>query len=215
MGSSKRSNNKRGRSFARLLNWVGARSFATAFVAVVIVCGCSTRHYEWTEDVDLGDGRTIEIEREVKFKFSLPGGGGTATQEETYAAIRFKGSLSQLPPWREALVALELYQDTKNREWTVVAATASCEAWERGGKPKPPYWEFRLRDGAWRRVALSTTSIGRKTNLFFEYFDMTLDHVTIAEKDRIQSDPRIARGYREIWGDPEMRVCGEGNPNKV
>lgn len=182
---------------------------------VMIMTGCSTRHYEWTEDVDLGDGRTIEIEREVKFKFSLPGGGGTATQEETYAAIRFTGSLRKLPPWREPLTALVLYQDRGSGEWVVVAGTASCDAWERGGKPKPPYWEFRLRDNAWQEVALSTVSTDRKSNLFFEYFDMKLDRVTLAEKDRIQSDPRIARGYREILGDPDQYVCGEGNPNKT
>lgn len=180
----------------------------------ILMAGCSTRHYKWTDDVDLGDGRTIEIEREVRFKFSLPGAGGTAVAEETYAAIRFTWQLRKLPVWQQPLRALELYQDLNN-EWVVVATTTSCDVWERRGKPKPSYWEFRLRDRKWTEVPLSTASIGRTSNLFFEYFDMKLRHVTVEQKAQIQLDPRIGRKYRMIWGDPDMYVCGERNHNKV
>lgn len=124
---------------------MGFLRILSAIMTLIFMSGCSTRHYEWTEDVDLGDGRTIQIEREVTFNFSLPGSGGTAVAEETNAAIRFSGQLRKLPVWQQPLRALELYQDL-NDEWVVVATTTSCDVWERRGKPAPPYWEFRLRN---------------------------------------------------------------------
>jgi len=180
----------------------------------IVAIGCSTKHREWTEDVLLDNGTTIVVKRSVTFNETTPVSGGTYVAEETEAVIEFTGALEKLPPWSQPLMALAMYQDNSTNEWVIVGSTTSCDVWRRRGKPKPSYWEFRFRNGVWREEHLSTASIGRKSNLLFENRHLELRHVTTDDKKRLQSDPQIGRKYREIWGDPEMYTCGDGDTNK-
>jgi hypothetical protein len=64
-------------------------------------------------------------------------------------------------------------------------------------------------------VPLSPASIGRQANLLHIYDkELPSQHITEVERQQLQSDKRIARKYREIRGDPDTYVCGEGDPNK-
>lgn len=181
---------------------------------LAIVIAWANRGKSWTEEVLLEDGSTIIVERTVKFKETVSWSGDAYVAEELDATIAFTDELAHLPKWRQAIKALVLYHDRTTDEWVVVASTTSCSVWERRGKPKPSYWEFRLKGGEWHEVPLSAQSVGRKTNLLVGTSRLSDDHVTVENKRKLQANPRIARKYREIWGDPDMYICGEGDTNK-
>jgi len=188
-----------------------AVSLVTFLAVSILLTACGKKHIEWTEDLPLDDGGSILIERSITFQETSSWAGDASDSVETDARIRFTGALSALPEWRQPLMALAMYQDKVTKEWVIVASTTSCDVWRQRGKPKPSYWEFRLDHQAWREVKLSGTSVGRTSNLLFENRRLEASHVTADYKRRLQSPLTIARKYREIWGDPDMLTCGEGD----
>ncbi len=170
---------------------------------------------EWTEDVLLKGGTTVQVHRTVKLNVSNSVSGDAYNAVELAATLSFLGPLKNLPSWSAPRMALVLYRDPSTMEWVIVSTSTSCEIWERSGKPKPNYWEYRLTSEGWKEVSLSRASIGRKANLFRSYdHKMKSDHITVAERERLDGDPLTLRKYREIWGDPDMYICGEGNSGK-
>ncbi len=200
------------RSQVSQLRWTGI------FIAVGILSACARGgplQREWTEDVKLDGGSAVEVRRSVTLKVSNSLSGDAYNAEELGATLSFSGSLSQLPAWSAPRMALVLYRDVTTQEWVIVATTTSCEVWQREGKPKPAYWEYRLKPQGWQEVPLSSASIGRRANLFFGYdHRLKSAHVTAADTERVDHDPTNGSKYRKISGDPDMYICGEGNPGK-
>ena len=190
-------------------------TLAAVYVALLLGCsGSSIVTREWTEDVLLDDGKTIQVKRTVRFKESNSWSGDSYNAVEHDATIAFTGELAQLPMWQEPLMAMVLYQDSQTSEWVVVARTTSCQLWAERGKPKPPYWEYRLKESAWHQTPLSASSLGRPANLLHRYqAKLPSGHITLTERRRLESDA-MNRAYREIWGDPDQYVCGEGDPGR-
>jgi len=157
--------------------------FAIVCSVILHACGSGYAQRQWTEDVDLGDGRSIKVARKVQFQESNSWSGDSYNAEETASTIEFVGQLSSLPKWNESLLALLLYHDDETKEWVVVAKSRSCAVWEGRGRPKPPYWEFRLNQQGWREVPLSSKSFDRDANLFHRYYtDRDLGHLTLEKK---------------------------------
>lgn len=169
----------------------------------------------WTEDVRLDDGSSVRVRRTARLNITNSWAGDAYNAVEQEATLAFMGNLSRLPAWSAPRIALVLYRDRDTGEWVLVTTTTSCDIWRRDGKPKPPYWEYRLHATGWVEAPLSPNSIGRPANLLHIY-DKELPAAHIAETERrlLQSDPRISRTYREVWGDPDQYGCGEGNPSK-
>jgi hypothetical protein len=187
-----------------------ATMVAAVYVALLLGCsGSSIVTREWTEDVLLDDGKVIEVKRTVRFKESNSLSGDAYNAVEHDATIAFTGDLGQLRMWQEPLMALALYHDRATNEWVIVATTTSCQTWNERGKPKPPYWEFRLSQAGWQQTPLAPASLGRPANLLRRYQkELKSEHITTAERKRIESDG-MDRIYREIWGDPTQYFCGE------
>jgi hypothetical protein len=197
--------------------WLAA---VVAAVSIAVGAACSPQGApgttrEWTEDVLLDDGTTIQVERTVRFKETDAPGGGAYNAIEQDATIAFTGELAQLPTWQQPLMAMVLYHDHAADEWVVVARTSSCFLWEDRGKPKPPYFEFRLGKDGWHETPLSPASFGRPTNLLLQYRrPLPAKQITVAERRRIDSDGVAGRAYREIWAEPDQHYCGEGHLRK-
>jgi hypothetical protein len=169
----------------------------------------------WTEDVRLDDGSSVRVRRTARLNITNSWAGDAYNSVEQEATLAFMGNLSGLPVWSAPRIALVLYRDHDTSEWTLVTTTTSCEIWELDGKPKPPYWEYRLKAEGWVAAPLSPVSIGRPANLLHIYDkQLPSNHITEVERQLLQSDRRIASQYREVRGDPDMYVCGEGDPNK-
>ena len=101
--------------------------------------------------------------------------------------------------WTQPVKALLLDRDESTYEFVVVGI-ADCATYQRMGiSPDPMYLEYRYRNGAWRRVSLSTFSVGRLSNLLvpIEHANET-GHVTIAEKRRRNRHFDIFKPHRQI-----------------
>lgn len=137
---------------------------------LVPIGGCSgvvERH--WVEEVALDDGSLVVVERHVKFKESNSLAGDAYSAAELESTLSFSGDLAIRPIWSAPFQPLLLYLDASSHEWVIVATPGSCDVWAGHGSPAPPYWEFRLRGDKWVQSGLSAASIGRRTNLFFNY----------------------------------------------
>jgi hypothetical protein len=124
---------------------------------------------DWSEEVALDDGRIVAIDRYVKFSTSNSLAGDAFSSKDLESELSFRGQLSSLTSWNFSFVPLVLYQDRPSGEWVIVASTSNCDTLRENGNPQLPYWEFRLKGNKWSRAELSPTSMGRKTNLFFDY----------------------------------------------
>jgi hypothetical protein len=163
----------------------------------------------------LEGGSTILVKRAVKFNETNSAGGSTYNAVELYSTITFTGQLTSLPLWNQALMALVLYHDAKTGEWVVVATTTSCEVWQDRGEPVPIYWEFRQTPQGWRETPLSSASIGRPANLLHRYQSpLPSSHITVADRQRLESDPGIAKRYINIVSVEEF-LCTRRTPPAV
>jgi hypothetical protein len=203
----------------RRMSWVAA--LAALCALGVVACGKSTPcargvvDRNWVEDVRLDDGSIVRVRRTATLRITNSWAGDAYNAVELDATLAFMSEQPMLPVWSAQRIAMVLYRDAATEEWVLVTTSTSCTIWERNGKPKPPYWEYRLRDGIWQQVPLSAASIGRKANLLHVYDKELPDRIIRdAERQQLQGDKRIARTYTEIWGDPDQYICGEGNPSK-
>ena len=199
------------------------RAWLLAVLATLLPAACTKQKPHprgivdraWTEEVHLDDGSTVLVRRTARLNITNSWAGDAYNAVELDASLAFMGQLAKLPAWHAPRIAMVLYRDRDTTEWTLVTTTTSCETWRRDGRPKPPYWEYRLRAWGWEQIPLSAASIGRSANLLHIYDkELPGSHITDVERKQLQGDPRISRSYREVWGDPDQYTCGEGNPSK-
>lgn len=189
----------------------------------VILCGLSAcdalsppkpKEYTWTEDVAL-DAGSIRVRRVVGSQESNSWSGDAHEAIETLSRIEFMNELASLPSWSEVLRPIVLYRDATTGEWVVVASTSSCDVWRAAGKPKPPYWEYRLQADGWNRVSLSDVSLGRKANLAQAYKSVAAaGHLTPQLRAELDPSARWFRTYRAVNPDPNQAFCGQGYSSK-
>jgi len=185
--------------------------YFSVFLVPLMLAGCSISGSDrrWTEDVQLDDGRMIQVKREVAFVESNAIGGGAYNAVETSSSIEFTGDLSTVRTWRESLMALVLYFDKSTQEWVVVATTTSCEVWSKRNKPRPMYWEFRLRQGGWQETPLSPKSIGLEANLLHRYLSaLKVKHISVEERKRLETDALMGSEFRKILPETEINCMG-------
>lgn len=184
-----------------------------------LVCGLSAcdalrppkpKEYTWTEDVAL-DAGSIRVRRVVGMQETNSWSGDAYEAIEKLSRIEFMDELASLPPWREVLRPIVLYRDAATGEWVVVASTTSCDVWRAAGKPKPPYWEFRLQADRWNRVPLSDVSLARRANLAQAYKSVAAaGHLTQELRAKLDPSAKLFRTFRSVKSDPNQEFCGEG-----
>jgi hypothetical protein len=176
-------------------------------------CGLASppkpKQYSWTEEVKL-DARVIRVRRVVEVKETNSWSGDAYNAVETFSRIEFTGDLASLPPWNQALRPILIYQDPATSEWVVVASTSSCEVWRSAGKPKPPYWEDRLKGHVWVPVSLSEASHGRPANLAQKFKRMAeAGYLTAEERAKLDFAPNRFRTFRKVDAVAGNGFCGE------
>jgi hypothetical protein len=158
--------------------------------------------------VELDGGEIIVIERFVKFRESMAITGSAYSSTSSESSLTFVGELANLSAWKYTLVPLVLYRDASNQEWVIVASNYSCDEWDVHGKPRPPYWEYRLQGGQWTQSKLSAASIGRKTNLFFDYEpEQPARHISLRAKAETLKNNTFAKRYLSVLADAKSK-CG-------
>lgn len=167
------------------------RAAAALSVLLLGACGFSgTGTQSWPEDVDLGDGRILSIDRKIVWTTSDPG--------RVRSVLELHDGPKALPAWDEALTPLIVYQDAATGEWAVVAIATRCGDSVAPGRPAGRYREFRLQQEGWRQVELSAASIGRDSNLFVGDFKNLPAHVTVAAKQVARQRAGIPREHLRV-----------------
>jgi len=154
----------------RLIALAGAslmRAIGTSVVCLTVVACAPTTEAAWREEVVLGDGRRITVEREVLWEEVQA--WGQAKQYATRSTeLRLPASTgkSAPPEWQgrgEFLVLLDL--DLATNEFVLVTLIGSCPQYIEAGRPRPPHREYRLRDSRWTLVPLEQQWMGRRANM--------------------------------------------------
>jgi hypothetical protein len=182
--------------FSRLL----LTCLAAALLSLSACTGDVQRN--WSEEVELDDGSTITINRHVEYRESnsLTGDAYSTTVRES--TLEFTENNASLQEWAAPLMPILLYLDNANGEWVIVATTTNCDTWREHGSPQPPYWEFRLVESQWQSSKLSESSIGRKTNLFFDYaYSLPARSLTKETKRQILASDDFGRDFLGVYDD--------------
>lgn len=161
----------------------------------------------WSEEVALHDGSKIIVERSVQR-------GG-------------RHEIGQSPPYKEQSLTFVLPATKQRVKWVdeydkderhtiflpmmieisggtayLVASIMGCTAFNKLGRPNPPYVVFKYQDKEWKRVALQELPIEiEKPNLLFSSPDTEMEKLG-KEFITAQMIREIARSYRQ----PEYRT---------
>jgi hypothetical protein len=188
---------------------VGKRRISTPALVVIAIGLCvaawiwmgGEKKLRFVEEVQLDERQTIHIQRVIEVS---PMGeiGGPGGWDAKYMSVLVTADGVQHPPpiWESAdgLVPLLLGRDAKSGQWFLVATFYTCEPWYRLGRPKLPYAEFRVIDGAWQRTDLAPDLVGRKSNVLTGLPAPDADVVTLAEKRALDANNKIAPKYLRI-----------------
>jgi hypothetical protein len=187
---------------------------SNAVLGALLLCllplnGCAGEvDRSWSEEVALDGGKVITIDRHVKFRESNSFAGDAHNSTDIESTLSFTGDLYSLPAWKVALVPVLLYSNETTHEWVIVATTSNCDTWYQKGGPVPPYWEYRLTGGQWQESRLSEASLGRKTNLFFNYEpQLPTPTLTRPIKDKVIKSNAFAEKYLSIVAELKSK-CG-------
>jgi hypothetical protein len=145
---------------------LGAVATVLALAASLVACVGAAD--SWKEEVLLHDGQKIIVERSQTYKgrseigqstpigehdlrFTVPGSGKRVTWTSEYA--------DELGRTNFNLLALHVMQGTPY----VVASPNLCLAYNKWGRPNPPYVVFKYESEAWKRIELSALPAEFKT----------------------------------------------------
>jgi len=132
----------------------------------LMACDSGPKLISWQEEVELKSGEIIRVNRTAKSKsFGEWGGPGGWENEGMTLQIVTHSKADNPPLWDAKFVPVVFDRDEKTKEWFIVATFYSCESWYALGRPKLPYTEYRVKNGAWQQVALSPSVIGLTSNM--------------------------------------------------
>lgn len=190
------------------------QSLVIALPAVVLAA-CGNHRIAWTEEVRLSSGEVIDVKRSVTSQqLGEIGGSGGWEAESMSLKIERPKRPSDPAEWSYPYVPVLFDQDPVSHEWFVVATFYTCERWHELGRPKLPYAEWRYHAGQWRRVELSPAHVGRAANMLTSIRSKGEPDHTLASKEQIMSDRRIAPEFRRVFDGWVPLGCSKGPEKK-
>ena len=166
--------------------------------------GCSSNTINWQEEVKLLDGRTIV----VSIKYGFPSG----VFRESWVTLKLPETGNEESTWHEHLQPQNL--NVVNGKLYIVGTTGTNVEFKLYNFPRPPYVGFIYDNKVWKRIPFSEIPEAM--------YDMNLSSygvdpknprlATLAEKNKILTDPRRAKEYVRI--DPSyIDKAGEALKN--
>ena len=139
-------------------------------IGVMVLCLCACRPTaSWNEDVQLSTGQVIQVRRTIEWVRSNPVGDADIWGVRV-TRLTFPLASGQVISWSAVSEkAMVLDYDKAAAEYFIVTAPTRCSVWRKSGKPKPPYFEYRLRGKRWQRVRLTPNLIDRTANLLLQF----------------------------------------------
>lgn len=159
--------------------------FFPLILMVTLMNGCALiglgNSANWKEEVLQNDGRKILVERslthggrgeigqspikEQTLSFTLPGSGKTITWKDEYSEDVGRASF--------LVLALHLLDQTPY----LVVTPHMCLAYNKWGRPNPPYVVFKYDGSAWQRISLE--------ELPAEFTEINMAHNTIGNEKKL------------------------------
>lgn len=179
------------------------------WMLIPIVGACSNeRHFEWTEDVKLSDGRMILVKRTVDYRRVLDIGAGFQKgwlfQKSTITA-ELPAPVQRKVSWEGSLSPLVLDIQPDNTVYLVCYVPTGSAEIEWKVPDHEFYVVFRLENEAWKRIALDQLPLSVQPNLFASARTLFIDretragiHVDLKLKKDLDSDAELSKKLKSI-----------------
>ena len=204
----------------------------------VSMSACATSTFTWKEEVLLHDGRKMIVERSDIYDSSMRHEIGQSAPLAEHKTTFVTPGTNQTVTWKSDNRS---FSDPENLNLLVldflgsvpyVATTIGGSiAYNKWGRPNPPYVFFKHDGKAWRRISLEKFSETFKINLIVT--GLKKDNPKIAEADRkfgfvpaqivekINSEPGKSKEYYSIirtpldYGPPRPEYKGSKAPHPI
>jgi hypothetical protein len=175
------------------------------------LCACTPAEVTstWSEDVQLSNGRVVEVERKQTSDTVGQFGQGVQYMLASESVRPRERGTWLTAEWSDRVRPIILDLDEATREFVMVGVPDACGVYERLTARDSIYVEFRYRQGRWQRVPLSDFSIGHASNLLLTVRPAAeTGHISLTEKRERDSDPGVEKRYRSV--DAAARdPCGD------
>jgi hypothetical protein len=174
--------------------------------------GSDINDMTWTETVTLSSYEMVSIERHVRFKeYSVLGLGGQGSGPVGEVDSIAMPGVADFVPWTAPIRPLVLDRDQETKEWIVIAADLQggpTSLWQDNGKPCPPRWAFRLRNGKWFIQPVPVRYLENGPNLLVD--------LRVSDDAKFSraafSNEAVARKQAQIVPDETIRLVGDLRP---
>jgi hypothetical protein len=159
---------------------------------------------EWQEEVQLSDGRVVEITQQRQYEEAYDGHGRSTIVRDAWIRFRLPETDFKEVVWHEQLIGMRF--DVVDGKPFIVAYPATGREFDRYGKPIPAYLGYRYENGQWRRVPFAEIPESQYDfNLVAErILPQGMTRLSLMEKNSKQfnGDSFISTRYKRI--DPRM-----------
>ncbi|MFC4311842.1 hypothetical protein ACFPN2_22345 [Steroidobacter flavus] len=133
---------------------------------MLVLAGCQKKHFEWTEEVRLADGSSVQIERSTRYGKVLTEMGGPTSRWVSEATITIIEQAQKLPTWSHAMEPMLLDKDPATGHWRLLASAVDyCEYASRFGPPYVTFPTFELKGTQWVYIGMPESMLKRRANL--------------------------------------------------
>jgi hypothetical protein len=191
------------------------------FIHFVDPSGQDINDMRWEESVTLASGETVKVKRHIRFRQEEAFGMGLMAQNYLAASLEIVPAPKDFVVWNAPIIPILLDRDPANGEWVVIGGYDSSNLWDFNGKPCPPQWGFRLREGIWYIQPVPENLIGKKPNLLLDLRvsddrEFTLQEfsseVVVRKKQQTAFGDRIIPGMRSVGEVYKPSPCEEPGP---
>ncbi|MFC4311843.1 hypothetical protein ACFPN2_22350 [Steroidobacter flavus] len=135
-------------------------------ITMLMLAGCQKKHFEWTEEVRLADGSSVQVERSTRYGRVLTEMGGPTSRWVSEATVTIVEEGRKLPTWSHAMEPLVLDRDPATGRWRLLASAVDyCDYARRFGEPYVTYPTFELKGTEWAYVGMPESMLNRRANL--------------------------------------------------
>lgn len=178
-------------------------------MAVPIMGACSNmRHFEWTEDVKLSDGRMIVVKRTEDYRHIVDVGAGFQKgwlfQKSTISG-ELPAPVLHKVAWEGSLSPLVLDIQPDNSVYLVSSVSTGAARTEWKVPDHEFYVAFRLAGNEWRRIPLADLPLSVQPNLLPYGYGLFIrrgmqsgTHVDLKMKAELNSNPNLSKRLKSI-----------------
>lgn len=179
-------------------------------MAVPVMGACSNmRHFEWTEDVKLSDGRMIVVKRTEDYRASMDVGAGFQRGwllQKSSISAELPSPIKRNVSWEASLVPLVLdIQPDDNAVYLVGVVPTGAARTEWKVPNHEFYVPFRLAAEGWQRIHLADLPVFVQPNLLASGYGLFIRrgtpsgiHVDLNLKTQLDSDPNLGKRWKSI-----------------